>query len=90
MIEEWHINLVGRAKRDYHIIPDLNIAYMNSVTGWLAGLMARVGIFNHSEQPANLLDAIHFAEKESKPISQKAGEKWEILSRLKGLGKNEG
>lgn len=90
MIEEWHINLVGRAKRDYHIMPDLNVAYMNSVTGWLAGLMARVGIFTHSEQPASLLDAIRFAEKESKPISQKADEKWEVLTRLKGLGKNEG
>lgn len=90
MIEEWHIDDVGRAKRDYHVIPDLNTAYMNSVTGWLGGLMARVGILNNSGRPANLLDALQLAEKESKPINQKAHEKWEVLSRLKGLGKNEG
>jgi hypothetical protein len=85
MVEEWNIDHVGRAKRDYHTAPDLNPAYMKSVTGWLGGLMARLGLANGYDRPADLIEALKLAERESKPIEQKAREKWEILSRLKGI-----
>jgi hypothetical protein len=88
MIEEWNIDHVGRAKRDYHTAPDLNAAYMNSVTGWLGGLMARLGLANGYNRPADLVEALRLAERESKPIVQKAIEKWEVLSRLHGNNKN--
>jgi hypothetical protein len=89
MIEEWDIDHVGRAKRDYHTAPDLNPAYMSSVTGWLGGLMARLGLANGYNRPADLVEALQLAERESKPIEQKAMEKWEILSRLKGISSDD-
>jgi hypothetical protein len=89
MIEEWDIDHVGVAKRDYHLEPDLNDAYLSSVTGWLGGLMARIGVVNGYGKPADLLEAIVTAEKHSKRVEQKAQNKWEILSRLVGRKANE-
>lgn len=89
MIEEWDIDHVGIAKRDYHLEPDLNDAYLSSVTGWLGGLMARIGVAKGYDRPAELLEAIFTAEKHSRPVAHKARNKWEILSRLVGNNGNE-
>lgn len=89
MIEEWDIDHVGIAQRDYHISPDLNPAYMNSVTGWIAGLMARVGLAMDKDEPADIYDAVMMAQAHSEPIQDKAEKKWEVLSRLWGKQSNE-
>lgn len=82
MVEEWDIDHVGMAKREYHISPDLNPEYLNSVTGWLAGLMARIAIEKGYDQPADVIEALVLAEKQSKPVEIKAREKLSILSKL--------
>lgn len=84
MIEEWSIDHVGIAKRDYHTAPDLNHAYLSSVTGWIGGLMARVGLAKGYDNPADIYEAVMLAQDASKSIDEKAQEKWEILSRLHG------
>ncbi|MEO1289372.1 MAG: hypothetical protein AAFV93_16540 [Chloroflexota bacterium] len=89
MIEEWDIDHVGIAQRDYHLAPDLNQSYLNSVTGWIAGLMARVGIEKGLDQPADIYDAIMLAQSQSQPILDKADKKWQVLSRLTGAHSNE-
>jgi hypothetical protein len=84
MIEEWDIDHVGIAKRDYYLAPDLNPAYLSSVTGWLGGLMARVGLAKGYNSPADISEAILLAQSEGKPIREKATHKWNVLSRLVG------
>lgn len=82
MIEEWDIDHVGIAKRDYYLTPDINPAYMSSVTGWIAGLMARVGLAQGYNAPADIYEAVMMAQDQSEPIMDKADRKWEIMSRL--------
>ncbi|GAB5491435.1 MAG: hypothetical protein Phog2KO_16500 [Phototrophicaceae bacterium] len=89
MIEEWDIDHVGVAKRDYHTSPDLNPAYMSSVTGWIAGLMARVGLAQGYDTPADIYEAVMMAQDQSEPVMDKANKKWAIMSRLFGKNKNE-
>ncbi|QPC83658.1 hypothetical protein G4Y79_04555 [Phototrophicus methaneseepsis] len=82
MIEEWDIDHVGITQRDYHTIPDVNPAYLKSVAGWIAGLMARIAIAKGEDAPVDVYEAILLAQSETKPIKQKAQERFEILSRL--------
>lgn len=82
MIEEWDIDHVGIAKRDYHTEPDINPSYLNAATGWIGGLMARLAIAKGEDGPVDVYEAIHLAQSETKPIKQKARERFEILSRL--------
>jgi hypothetical protein len=90
MIEEWNIDHVGVAKRDYHLAPDLNDSYLNSVTGWISGLMARVGISKGYNHPADIAEAIMLANKQSsQPIADKSKAKWDIFSRLVGRKQSE-
>ena len=54
MIEEWSFNYEGQAKRSYEFRPDLSEAYLQSASGWIAGLMARLGIENGTDHAASL------------------------------------
>lgn len=88
MIEEWSFNYQGVAKRSYDYRPDLNEGYINSVSGWIAGFMARVGIEHGSESPADVADALKLLNSNYKSLSDKAQEKMAVLSRLIG-GRND-
>lgn len=82
MVEEWDIDHVGIAKRNYHIEPDINPSYLNAATGWIGGLMARIALSRGENTPVDVYEAIHIAQSETKPIKEKAQERFDVLSRL--------
>jgi hypothetical protein len=89
LIDEWSFNYKDRAKRDYDFRPDLNDDYLKSVTGWLGGFMARVGIERGLDTPAGLDTTLRFLESEGHSLHKKAIEKWAILSKLIGGGEQK-
>lgn len=82
MIEAWSFNYACQAKRNYDFRPELSDGYLQSTSGWIAGLMARLGIENGLENPASLGDALEVLRAHGYSLPQKAQEKWEIWSRL--------
>ncbi|MDK3160764.1 hypothetical protein QPK87_30025 [Kamptonema cortianum] len=84
MIDEWSLNYDGIARRDYDLRPDLNDSYLKTVTGWVGGLMARLGIENKDDRPASIFDALTHLESSGFTILERAQQKWAVLSRLNG------
>lgn len=84
MIDEWSLNYDGIARRDYDLRPDLNDSYLKTVTGWVGGLMARLGIENKDDRPASIFDALTHLESNGFTILERAQQKWAVLSRLNG------
>ena len=82
LIEEWTFNYEGIASRDYDFRPDLKKSYLKSVSGWLAGLMARAGIEQGKDQPLTLTEMIKLLRAEGVSPSDKAKRKWDILTKL--------
>ncbi len=82
LIEEWTFNYDGIASRDYDFRPDLKKAYLKSVSGWLAGLMARAGIEQRKDKPITLTEMIKLLRAEGLSPSEKAKRKWDILTKL--------
>ncbi len=73
-----------RVVRDYSIKPDLNPAYLRSVTGWIAGFTARVGVAEGLDSASSLSNALDVLADQDISYQQKAAAKWEVLSRLAG------
>lgn len=84
MIKDWSFNYEGIAKREYDFRPDLNDTYLRSVSGWIGGLMARIGLQDRLENPATLDEAVKLLKSSGHSLSEKAQEKWEIWSKLVG------
>lgn len=82
MIEDWSFNYQGQAKRSYDFRPDLAEGYLQSTSGWIAGLMARLGIEKGLDNPASLGEALELLQAHGYSLPQKAQDKWEIWSRL--------
>jgi hypothetical protein len=82
MIEQWQIHRADVARRDYHLSPEVNEAYLNSATGWVGGLMARLALAQGDDAPIDTYQALALAQRYTKPIKQKADERFEILKRL--------
>lgn len=82
MIEDWSFGYQGQAKRTYDYRPELSEGYLQSISGWIAGLMARLGIENNEDNPASIADALELLHAHGYSLPQKAQEKWELWSRL--------
>ena len=85
LIAEWSFNYDQVAKREYTYTPDINYDYLNQLTGWLGGLMARVGIKEDKGGPVSLARALSYMHKrgfELQEIDDKAQEKWDVMARL--------
>ena len=82
LIDDWTSNYQGQARRAYDFRSDLSESYLNSASGWLAGLMARYGIQTGSERPASLGEILDLLRSHGYSLPQKAQDKWELLSRL--------
>lgn len=82
IIEDWTIHYTGVASRAYEFRPDLNKGYLKSASGWVAGLMARVGLENRSQGPVSVADALALLRAEGLSPAHKATHKFAVLSRL--------
>lgn len=88
LIDDWSFNYKKIAKRQYDYRPDLTPAYLKSAGGWLGGLMARVGLHEELDSPAALITALDVLAADGISVSDKAKEKYAVLSRLVGGGEN--
>ena len=84
LAEAWNLDSAGTAKRNYHMTPDINQAYLNSATGWCAGLAARFGIDKGLDRPMHLYEALLLAQRGSRSVKDKANERFEVFTRQAG------
>ncbi len=88
-IEDWSDNYPNFAKREYEYRPDLKPTYLRSLVGWLGGFMARLGVEQKLNSPADVVAALEWLAENGLSIKDSAGEKWEVLSRLAGEAHHE-
>ena len=84
LIEEWTYDYDGQASRNYDFRPDLSPAYLKSVAGRVASLMARIGIEQREGQPVSADEALKLLQEVGLSLSDKAQRKWDVLSKLIG------
>ncbi|MCD4686853.1 MAG: hypothetical protein K8S97_13055, partial [Anaerolineae bacterium] len=86
-IDWYSVHYEDMLRPSYELRPDVSDAYLNALSGWLAGLQARIGVEKGKDGPASLAQALAYLYHEGHTpdeIYERAGEKWEVLSRLAG------
>ena len=70
------------AQRWYEMRSDITTSYLISVSGWIAGYLARLGLHRGSDEPEPVLEALMYLEEENGLLSWKAKDKIEVMKRL--------
>jgi hypothetical protein len=89
LIDDWSFNYDGCAKREYDFSPDLKPTYLKAAAGWVAGLMARIGVHEGLDTPVGVGAALQRLEAEGLSINEKAVEKRALFARLAGMRSHE-
>lgn len=87
LIDDWSLHYDEIIPRRYDYKTDVTDAYLNAISGWFAGLQARVGLVKNLGEPASLEQSLDYLEKQGydkSDIAVKAREKWERWTRLQG------
>lgn len=84
IVSDWAVDDKAIAKREYHFNPDLNPHYLRSVTGWVGGVMARLGVQQNKQHPATVSDVLQMLDDEGLSLSEKAVDKHRLYARLRG------
>ncbi len=74
----------------YEFSPDIRPEYLNALSGWLAGLQARLGVELGESGPVSMARALSYLHQQGytmDDILAKASEKWTVFSRLAGGAK---
>jgi len=63
--------LSDTAQRWYEMRSDITTSYLTSVSGWIAGYLARLGLHRGSDKPEPVLEALMYLEEEYGLLSRK-------------------
>ncbi|MCA9932963.1 MAG: hypothetical protein KC415_03520 [Anaerolineales bacterium] len=75
------------ASREYDYHTDLSQPYLNSLVGWVAGAMVRVGLSTDESEPVTIGEVFDFLFSQGLDLSEitkRAGKKWKVASVLAG------
>lgn len=93
IVSDWNMEIEELAHRDYDYRNDLSPAYINSLGGWLAGSMVRVGLEQEEKEPVDLTAVLIVIPQENgltlPEISKRAADKWQVKSKLSGENYHE-
>ncbi len=92
IVTDWNMEIDELAHRDYDYRNDLSPAYINSLGGWLAGSMVRVGLEQEEEKPVDLTAVLIYLQENGltlPEISKRATDKWQVKSKLNGENYHE-